>query len=120
MKCSVSPVVRVAVQCKVASDLSKLFEDLKRLAKSDPMVVCSIEESGEHIIGAGEHHLEICLKDLQDDFMGGAQIIKSDPVVSFRETVLEKSSRTLMSKSPNKHNRLYMEARPLEEGLPGH
>ncbi|PQP97449.1 hypothetical protein Pyn_30902 [Prunus yedoensis var. nudiflora] len=58
------------------------------------------------------------LKDLQDDFMGGAEIIKSDPVVSFRETVLEKSCRTVMSKSPNKHNRLYMEARPLEEGLP--
>ncbi|ONI12060.1 hypothetical protein PRUPE_4G141700 [Prunus persica] len=107
MKFSISPVVRVAVQCKVASDLSKLFEDFKRLAKSDPMVVCSIEESGEHIIaGAGEHHLEI------------SEIIKSDPVVSFRETVLEKSSRTLMSKSSNKHNRLYMEARPLEEDDP--
>ncbi|KAF8411276.1 hypothetical protein HHK36_003823 [Tetracentron sinense] len=118
MKFSVSPVVRVAVQCKVASDLPKLVEGLKRLAKSDPMVLCMIEESGEHIIaGAGELHLEICLKDLQDDFMGGAEIIKSDPVVSFRETVLEKSCRTVMSKSPNKHNRLYMEARPLEEGL---
>ncbi|KAL0300986.1 UNVERIFIED_CONTAM: Elongation factor 2 [Sesamum radiatum] len=82
------------------------------------MVVCTIEESGEHIVaGAGELHLEICLKDLQDDFMGGAEIIKSDPVVSFRETVLERSCRTVMSKSPNKHNRLYMEARPLEEGL---
>ncbi|KAG2679721.1 hypothetical protein I3843_11G064500 [Carya illinoinensis] len=80
MKFSVSPVVRVAVQCKVASDLPKLVEGLKRLAKSDPMVVCSIEESGEHIIaGAGELHLEICLKDLQDDFMGGAEIIKDDP-----------------------------------------
>jgi elongation factor 2 len=77
-----------------------------------------IEESGEHIIaGAGELHLEICLKDLQDDFMGGAEIVVSDPVVSFRETVLEKSVRTVMSKSPNKHNRLYFEARPLEEGL---
>jgi elongation factor 2 len=77
-----------------------------------------IEESGEHIIaGAGELHLEICLKDLQEDFMGGAEIIVSDPVVSFRETVLEKSSRTVMSKSPNKHNRLYFEARPLEDGL---
>nr|GLL17579.1 elongation factor 2 [Ipomoea trifida] len=118
MKFSVSPVVRVAVQCKVASDLPKLVEGLKRLAKSDPMVVCSIEESGEHIIaGAGELHLEICLKDLQDDFMGGAEIITSDPVVSFRETVLEKSCRIVMSKSPNKHNRLYMEARPMEEGL---
>ncbi|TVU29915.1 hypothetical protein EJB05_21507 [Eragrostis curvula] len=118
MKFSVSPVVRVAVQCKVASDLPKLVEGLKRLAKSDPMVLCTIEESGEHIIaGAGELHLEICLKDLQEDFMGGAEIIVSPPVVSFRETVLEKSCRTVMSKSPNKHNRLYMEARPLEEGL---
>ncbi|XP_061368449.1 elongation factor 2 [Gastrolobium bilobum] len=118
MKFSVSPVVRVAVQCKVASDLPKLVEGLKRLAKSDPMVVCTMEESGEHIVaGAGELHLEICLKDLQDDFMGGAEIIKSDPVVSFRETVLERSCRTVMSKSPNKHNRLYMEARPTEDGL---
>jgi elongation factor 2 len=118
MKFSVSPVVRVAVQCKVASDLPKLVEGLKRLAKSDPMVLCTMEESGEHIIaGAGELHLEICLKDLQEDFMGGAEIIVSPPVVSFRETVLEKSCRTVMSKSPNKHNRLYMEARPLEEGL---
>eukprot|EP00245_Coleochaete_scutata_P016009 TRINITY_DN7331_c0_g1_i1.p1 TRINITY_DN7331_c0_g1~~TRINITY_DN7331_c0_g1_i1.p1 ORF type:complete len:844 (-),score=226.07 TRINITY_DN7331_c0_g1_i1:545-3076(-) len=119
MKFSVSPVVRVAVQCKVASDLPKLVEGLKRLAKSDPMVQCMIEESGEHIIaGAGELHLEICLKDLQDDFMGGAEIIVSDPVVSFRETVLEMSDHVVMSKSPNKHNRLYFQARPLEEGLP--
>ncbi|GBG71328.1 hypothetical protein CBR_g8750 [Chara braunii] len=118
MKFSVSPVVRVAVDCKVASDLPKLVEGLKRLAKSDPMVVVSTEESGEHIVaGAGELHLEICLKDLQDDFMGGAEIRVSDPVVSFRETVLEKSCRTVMSKSPNKHNRLYFEARPMEEGL---
>ncbi|KAI3963379.1 hypothetical protein MKW98_022801 [Papaver atlanticum] len=69
------------------------------------------------VAGTGELHLEICLKDLQDDFMGGAEIVKSDPVVSFRETVLEKSSRTVMSKCPNKHNRLYMEARPLEDEL---
>ncbi|KAJ0964776.1 hypothetical protein J5N97_025914 [Dioscorea zingiberensis] len=118
MKFSVSPVVRVAVQCKVASELPKLVEGLKRLAKSDPMVVCTMEESGEHIIaGAGELHLEICLKDLQEDFMGGAEITVSDPVVSFRETVLEKSCRMVMSKSPNKHNRLYMEARPMEDGL---
>ncbi|KAH9288388.1 hypothetical protein KI387_032505 [Taxus chinensis] len=118
MKFSVSPVFRVAVQCKVPSDLPKLVEGLKRLAKSDPMVVCTIEESGEHIIaGAGELHLEICLKDLQEDFMGGAEIVVSDPIVSFRETVLEKSNHVVMSKSPNKHNRLYFEARPMEEGL---
>mmetsp|Transcript_4643 Transcript_4643/g.8139 ORF Transcript_4643/g.8139 Transcript_4643/m.8139 type:complete len:847 (+) Transcript_4643:184-2724(+) len=119
MKFSVSPVVRVAVECKTASDLPKLVEGLKRLAKSDPMVQCSIEDTGEHIIaGAGELHLEICLKDLQEDFMGGAPIRVSDPVVSFRETVSKASDKTVMSKSPNKHNRVYMTARPLEEGLP--
>lgn len=42
------------------------MEGLKRLSKSDPMVQISIEETGEHIVaGAGELHLEICLKDLQ-------------------------------------------------------
>ena len=118
MKFSVSPVVRVAVECKNPSDLPKLVEGLKRLSKSDPMVQCIIEETGEHIVaGAGELHLEICLKDLQEDFMGGAEIKISEPVVSFRETVSAPSDHTVMSKSPNKHNRLYFTAAPLEDGL---
>jgi len=113
MKFSVSPVVRVAVECKNPSDLPKLVEGLKRLAKSDPMVQCIIEESGEHIIaGAGELHLEICLKDLEEDH-ACIPIIKSDPVVSYRETVDAMSDRTCLSKSPNKHNRLFMKAEPL-------
>uniref|UniRef100_A0A1I8HCV8 Tr-type G domain-containing protein n=1 Tax=Macrostomum lignano TaxID=282301 RepID=A0A1I8HCV8_9PLAT len=106
MKFSVSPVVRVAVDCKNPSDLPKLVEGLKRLAKSDPMVQIYNEESGEHIVaGAGELHLEICLKDLEEDH---AQIpIKTgDPVVSYRETVTNESNQTVLSKSPNKHNRL--------------
>jgi len=38
-------------------------------------------------------------------------------VVSFCETVKEKSSMTCISKSPNKHNRLYCTAEPLGEDL---
>merc|ERR1712200_180733 len=118
MKFSVSPVVRIAVEPKNPSDLPKLVEGLKRLAKSDPMVQCIIEESGEHIVaGAGELHLEICLKDLEEDH-AGIPLKKSDPVVSYRETVTEESDRMCLSKSPNKHNRLFMKARPLQEGLP--
>ncbi|XP_078484881.1 translation elongation factor 2-like [Ciona intestinalis] len=118
MKFSVSPVVRVAVEAKNPSDLPKLVEGLKRLAKSDPMVLCLIEESGEHIVaGAGELHLEICLKDLEEDH-AQIPIKKSDPVVSYRETVFEASSQTCLSKSHNKHNRLYMTAEPLPDGLP--
>jgi len=117
MKFSVSPVVRVAVEAKNPGDLPKLVEGLKRLSKSDPMVQCIIEESGEHIIaGAGELHLEICLKDLEEDH-ACIPIKKSDPVVSYRETVAEESSEVCLSKSPNKHNRLFMKARPMPDGL---
>merc|ERR1711884_89743 len=118
MKFSVSPVVRVAVEPKNAADLPKLVEGLKRLAKSDPMVQCMIEESGGHIIaGAGELHLEICLKDLEEDH-AQIPIKKSDPVVSYRETVSEESDIMCLSKSPNKHNRLFMKAVPMPDGLP--
>jgi len=117
MKFSVSPVVRVAVEPRNPADLPKLVEGLKRLAKSDPMVQCMIEESGEHIIaGAGELHLEICLKDLEEDH-ACIPLKKSDPVVSYRETVSEESSIMCLSKSPNKHNRLFMRAVPMPDGL---
>jgi len=118
MKFSVSPVVRVAVEPLHPADLPKLVEGLKRLAKSDPMVQCLIEESGEHIVaGAGELHLEICLKDLEEDH-ACIPLKKSDPVVSYRESVQEESSIMCLSKSPNKHNRLFMKAAPMPDGLP--
>jgi len=83
MKFSVSPVVRVAVEPKGAADLPKLVQGLARLAKSDPMVQILHMKSGEHVVaGAGELHLEICLKDLQEDFMNGTAVRISPPVVS--------------------------------------
>jgi elongation factor 2 len=136
MKFSVSPVVQVAVEVKNAADLPKLVEGLKRLSKSDPCVQAWIAETGEHIVaGAGELHLEICLKvsnlalrlnllsqhnrmnkDLQDDH-AGVPLKISDPVVGYRETVKAESSIVALSKSQNKHNRLYAKALPLDEEL---
>jgi len=115
MKFSVSPVVQVAVEVKNANDLPKLVEGLKRLSKSDPCVLTWINESGEHIVaGAGELHLEICLKDLEEDH-AGIPLKKSDPVVGYRETIQEESSDVALSKSQNKHNRLWVKGQPLEE-----
>jgi len=117
MKYSVSPVVKVAVRVKDGKDLPKLVEGLKKLSKSDPLVVCTTEESGEHVIaGCGELHVEICLSDLRNEY-ANCDFTVSDPVVSYRETVTMESSVTCLSKSPNKHNRLYMKAVPLAEGL---
>ena len=113
MKFAVSPVVRVAVSVKNSADLPKLVEGLKKLSKSDPMVRCETTEAGEHIVaGCGELHLEICLSDLQNDFMKGAPLHTSDPVVTYNETVAEKSVEVL-SKSANKHNRLFCTIEPL-------
>ncbi|KIO28806.1 hypothetical protein M407DRAFT_242865 [Tulasnella calospora MUT 4182] len=117
MKFSVSPVVQVAVEVKNAADLPKLVEGLKRLSKSDPCVQAWVSESGEHIVaGAGELHLEICLKDLEEDH-AGVPLKKSDPVVGYRETVRAESSMTALSKSQNKHNRIFAKAAPIEEEL---
>merc|ERR1711920_409509 len=114
MKYSVSPVVKVAVKVKDGKELPKLVEGLKKLSKSDPLVVCTTEESGEHVIaGCGELHVEICLKDLREEY---AQCEFSDPVVSYRETVTETSS-VCLAKSPNKHNRIYLTAEPLPEEI---
>jgi len=115
MKYSVSPVVKVAVKVKDGKDLPKLVEGLKKLSKSDPLVVCTTEESGEHVIaGCGELHVEICLKDLREEY-AQCDFTVGDPVVSYRETVTQASSQTCLSKSPNKHNRLYVIAEPMSE-----
>ena len=117
MKYSVSPVVRVAVEAKSAGDLPKLVEGLRKLSKADPLVLCYTEESGEHIIaGCGELHVEICLKDLEEDY-AKCPIKKGDPVVTYKETITEKSSQICMSKSPNKHNRLHVDGEPLDDDL---
>ena len=116
MKYSVSPVVRIAVNAKNPADLPKLVSGLQKMSKADPLVQV-INTETEHIIcGSGELHLEICLKDLVDDY-AKIEITKSDPVVPYKETVTTKSSQICMAKSPNKHNRLYVVAEPLNEDL---
>jgi translation elongation factor EF-G len=120
-----TPIILDIIMNEIALSLTRMhlidshddLAGLKRLAKSDPMVQCIIEESGEHIIaGAGELHLEICLKDLEEDH-ACIPIKKSDPVVSYRETISEQSNQMCLSKSPNKHNRLFMMACPMPDGL---
>lgn len=116
MKYSVSPVVRVAVRPKNPSDLPKLVDGMKRLSKSDPLVLCiNNEETGENIVaGSGELHVEICINDLEEVY-AGIEIIRTDPIVTYQETISTESSVKAMSKSANKHNRIYMSAEPLEE-----
>ncbi|KAJ6594840.1 P-loop containing nucleoside triphosphate hydrolase protein [Mycena capillaripes] len=115
MRFSVAAVVQVAVEVKNPADLPKLVEGLKRLSKSDPCVQTWIAETGEHIVaGAGELHIEICIKDLEEDH-ACVPLKVSRPVVPYRETVTAESSIVALAKSQNKHNRLYLKAMPLSD-----
>ncbi|KAJ7502623.1 P-loop containing nucleoside triphosphate hydrolase protein [Mycena galericulata] len=117
MRFSVAAVVQVAVDVKNPADLPKLVEGLKRLSKSDPCVQTWIAETGEHIVaGAGELHIEICIKDLEEDH-ACVPLKVSQPVVPYRETVTAESSIVALAKSQNKHNRLYLKAMPLGDEL---
>lgn len=54
---------------------------------------------------------------MEKDF-AQCEIIKSDPVVTYKETMTSVSSQTAMTKSQNKHNRIHGTSEPLHEDLP--
>jgi len=115
MKYSVSPVVKVAVKAKDGKDLPKLVEGLKKLSKSDPLAVCTSEESGEHAVaGSGDLHVDLCVKELKK--YAQCDLIVSEPRVSYCETV-SAPSEPCSTVSPNTHNRIHVKAEPLAEEL---
>lgn len=119
MKYSVAPVVRYAIRPKNPADMEKFVSGLQKMSNADPIVQVIKTDTETIVAGCGELHLEICLKDLVEEYCGKEklEIIKSDPIVPYKETVTSISSQVCMTKSPNKHNRLYMNAEPLHEDL---
>lgn len=110
------PVMTVAVEAKNMKDLPKLVEVLRQVAKEDPTLVVTInEETGEHLIsGMGELHLEIITGRIKRD--KGVEIVTSPPIVVYRETVTQKAG-PVEGKSPNRHNRFYLEIEPLADEI---
>lgn len=110
------PVVTVAVEAKNMKDLPKLIEVLRRVGKVDPTIRIDINEAtGEQLMsGMGELHLKIMANRIRND--DNLDIITSEPIVVYRESVL-KTAGPVEGKSPNKHNRFYLEVEPLEEGI---
>ncbi|KAF5049813.1 Elongation factor G [anaerobic digester metagenome] len=110
------PVMTVAVEAKSMKDLPKLVEVLRQVGKEDPTVQVSInEETGEHLIsGMGELHLEIITGRIKRD--KGVDIITSPPIVVYRETVTG-SVGPVEGKSPNRHNRFYIELEPMDPAI---
>lgn len=111
------PVVTVAVEAKNTKDLPKLVEVLKSVSKADPSIQVQInQETGENLMsGMGELHLEITEYRIKNEH--GVDIISSEPIVVYRETVGKRSPQKFEGKSPNKHNRFYIEVEPLPKNI---
>jgi len=56
------------------------------------------------------------LNDLEFDF-AQCPIIRSDPVVTYKETMTEVADQMAMTKSQNKHNRIHANGGPLHQDL---
>ncbi|HYX56653.1 MAG TPA: elongation factor EF-2 [Nitrososphaeraceae archaeon] len=109
------PVVTIAVEPKHPKDLPKLVEALRRITVEDPNLIVKInEESGETLMaGMGVLHLEIATSLLQE---AGLNITTTQPLINYRETIRTKAG-PIMSKSPNKHNKIFMRIESLGEEI---
>jgi elongation factor 2 len=110
------PVMTVAVEAKNTRDLPKVVEVLRQVAKEDPTLQVTInEETGEHLMaGMGELHLDVTVTRLQRD--RGVELKTSPPIVVYRESIAGRAG-PVEGKSPNHHNRFYIEFEPLEPGV---
>jgi elongation factor 2 len=109
------PVVQIAVEPKHPKDLPKLVEALNRITIEDPNLVVKInEESGETVIaGMGVLHLEIATALIAD---AKVDIVTSQPLINYRETI-RGTAGPIMSKSPNRHNKIFMKVEALDEKI---
>ena len=110
------PVVTVAIEAKHTKDLPKLVEVLRTIAKADPSIQVEInQETGEHLMsGMGKLHLEITNYRIVNEHK--VEIKTSQPIVVFRECVGGRGG-PFEGKSPNKHNRFYIEVEPLSPAV---
>lgn len=84
-------LVKVAIESEELQDMDRLKEGLSKLDKADPSVNFYVNNKGEYILSTcGEVHLERCIKDLTDDFAKGIKLHVSDPIIPFKETIVER------------------------------
>jgi elongation factor 2 len=85
---------------------------MRRLNIEDPNLIITInQESGETLMaGMGVLHLEIATTMIQQQ---GLEIITTPPIINYREAV-RTAAGPIMSRSPNRHNKIFIKVEPLD------
>lgn len=100
IKYETEAVVQYSIEPFHPNELKKMMELLKKIAINDPNLIVTVnEETGENLIsGLGELHLDVIKNELKKQ---GLEVIISDPMVTYRESIEEKSSIITIGREDN-------------------
>lgn len=86
------------------------------MSRADPSVEFMTNKQGENILSTcGEVHLEKCLKDLQDDYAPGIEFEIGEPIIPFKETILNCTTREKDAKTQVVYEELNSSSESSEE-----
>lgn len=87
-------LIKVTIEPKMLAQSTELLTGLKQMARADPSVEFYTTKKGENILSTcGEVHLEKCLKDLETDYAPGIEFEIGEPIIPFKETILNRTTR---------------------------
>ncbi|KAL9645348.1 hypothetical protein ABK040_002547 [Willaertia magna] len=114
--------IRVAIEPVNSNDLPKVMNALDHFSRfGDYMDVSVDPETGQKIISStSELQLNLWIQELKDHYLKGIEIKVSDPIIDFRETIIENNilqSSSNLYFSKNNGFKLFIESEPLPEDL---
>lgn len=100
-------LVKVTIEPDLLAQTEELIHGLEQMARADPSVEFFVTKQGENILSTcGEVHLEKCLKDLHDDFAPGIKFEIGEPIIPFKETIVNRSMRDHLRKEQKVYEEL--------------
>ena len=80
---------------------------LRQMSRADPSVEFFVTKHGENVLSTcGEVHLEKCLKDLSDDFAPDVAFEIGEPIIPFKETIVNRTMRERIRKEQKNYEEI--------------
>lgn len=110
------PTIQYKIQVQHSEKLPRLVAGFDFLCKTDLLFESSTTSNGSNLVfwfdtDDVEANLDL-LRSFADD-----PLVIEGPRPTYQETITAESSQIALSKSPNKHNRFYASASPLDEDV---
>ncbi|EFC49643.1 predicted protein, partial [Naegleria gruberi] len=111
-------MISYSVEPEKQANLPQLIKGMELICKCDPLMKFSLDEyTGEKVLSVvSEVHLHSILSQFKQ-IHPSIEIQVEEPIVRLLESITVESHRETLAKSPNKHNRFFMKAEPLQEEL---